>query len=102
MLSRHADITPLVGKTYTIEVDGAQVEAAEGETVLSAVMAIGKKQVMCNDHTETCGAYCGMGICHCCHVTVDGKYKQRACRTLVQDGMQIKTQSNRFKDVGIR
>lgn len=102
MLARHADITPVVGKTYTIEVDGNTITAAEGETILSAVMAVGKRQVMRNDHAETCGAYCGMGICHCCHVTVDGKYKQRACRTVVRDGMQIQTQSNRFKDVGIR
>ena len=57
---------------------------------------------MKNDHNQISGAYCGMGICHCCHVKVDNKYKQRACQTLVKPEMEIQTLANRFSEEGIK
>lgn len=101
MRQRNEDITPLVDQGFEILVDGKRVRVSEGETVLSAMLAVGLRQIMKNDHSVTSGAYCGMGICHCCHVTIDGKYKCRACKTVVKAGMNVKTQDNRFENIGI-
>ncbi len=36
------------------------------------------------------GAFCGMGMCHDCLVTIDGRAGQRACLSMVADGMDIR------------
>jgi hydrogen cyanide synthase HcnA len=102
MQQRNEDITPLVDSGFEIFVDEKRVNVSEGETVLSAMFAVGIRMIMKNDHEVTSGAYCGMGVCHCCHVTIDGKYKQRACKTQVKEGMQVKTRDNRFENIGIK
>ena len=38
---------------------------------------------------EARGIFCGMGVCHECLVTVDGRPGQRACMTGVRDGMAV-------------
>lgn len=101
-LKRTRDITALTGATFDIAVDGKKVKVAEGETLLSAMLATEKRRLMKNDHQCVSGAYCGMGVCHCCHVRVDGKHKQRACQTLAKDGMTVSTVQNRFDDFGIK
>jgi predicted molibdopterin-dependent oxidoreductase YjgC len=35
-----------------------------------------------------------MGICFDCLVEIDGVPNQRACQTLVQEGMRVKIQAN--------
>lgn len=102
MLNRKADITPIGETNIEIFIDDVPVKAAEGETVLSAMYAVQKSAIMQNDYNAILGAYCGMGICHSCLVKIDGKYKQRSCKTPIKDGMRITTQSNRFQDIGIR
>ena len=37
------------------------------------------------------GVFCGMGVCHECLVTVDGRSGQRACMTEVREGMSVAT-----------
>lgn len=101
MLDRKADITPIGESKIQIFIDDIPVKAAKGETVLSAMYAVQKNAIMQNDHNAILGAYCGMGICHSCLVKINGKYKQRSCKTLISDGMQINTLSNRFNDIGI-
>nr|WP_218156584.1 (2Fe-2S)-binding protein [Polaromonas sp. OV174] len=34
--------------------------------------------------------YCGMGICHECRLTIDGR-RRLACQTLCCDGMRVET-----------
>lgn len=36
--------------------------------------------------------FCMMGVCYDCLMIIDGKANQRACVTLVKDGMQIEVQ----------
>ena len=100
-IHRTGDITPIEGKKLIVQVDGQKVETVSGETVLSVMMTTGIREVMENDHKVNCGAYCGMGVCHCCHVKINGRYKQRACQTIVESNMDIQTQANRFQDVGV-
>lgn len=98
MLERKLDIQPLSGADLTIHLNGVPVVAAPGETVLSVLNAVGLRQVARNDHGQLSGAYCGMGVCHCCLVQIDGRPKRRACQTVVKPGMSIETEVNRVQE----
>ena len=37
------------------------------------------------------GPLCGMGVCHECRVTIDGRAHQLACQTPCAPGMQVRT-----------
>lgn len=92
---RMYDIQPIAQGQLTLYVNGQAVAAAAGETVLSVLSAVGLRQLARNDHNQLAGSYCGMGVCHCCLVAIDGTPKRRACQALVRDGMRIETQVNR-------
>ncbi|MBC3777710.1 (2Fe-2S)-binding protein [Pseudomonas sp. SWRI99] len=92
---RPFDIQPLVQADMTVHINGQAVSAALGETVLTVIQSLGVRQIARNDHNQISGAYCGMGVCQCCLVKVNGRHKRRACQTVVRDGMQIETQVNR-------
>ncbi|SAK92586.1 NAD-dependent formate dehydrogenase subunit alpha [Caballeronia fortuita] len=40
---------------------------------------------------EPRAALCGMGVCHECRVTVDGRAHVLGCQTLCRDGLSIET-----------
>lgn len=94
-LERTFDIQPLVQADMTVHINGQAVNAAIGETVLSVIQSLGVRQIARNDHDQISGAYCGMGVCQCCLVKINGRHKRRACQTVVRDGMQIETRVNR-------
>ncbi len=94
-LERTFDIQPLVQADMTVYINGQAVSAAIGETVLSVIQSLGVRQIARNDHDQISGAYCGMGVCQCCLVKINGRHKRRACQTVVRDGMQIETRVNR-------
>ena len=83
-----------------LSIDGESVLVGEGENLLSVLFSLGKKTISKNDHGNKIGAYCGMGICFCCNVKVDGIGKQRACQTFVKEGMQVETCDNLYQDGG--
>ncbi|MBP3997985.1 hydrogen cyanide synthase HcnA [Pseudomonas sp. LAIL14HWK12:I2] len=95
-LERTFDIQPLAQADMTVHINGHPVSAAIGETVLSVIQSLGVRQVARNDHNQISGAYCGMGVCQCCLVKINGRHKRRACQTVVRDGMLIETQVNRI------
>jgi len=97
-LERTFDIQPLTQADMTVHINGQPVTAAIGETVLSVIQSLGLRQVARNDHGQISGAYCGMGVCQCCLVKINGRHKRRACQTVVRDGMQIETQVNRINE----
>ena len=94
-LERPFDIQPLVQADMTVHINGQAVSAAIGETVLTVIQSLGVRQIARNDHDQISGAYCGMGVCQCCLVKINGRHKRRACQTVVRDGMQIETRVNR-------
>ena len=79
------------GKRITITVNGVPVTAHEGETVHAALTAAGITSLRRTRSGESRGVFCGMGLCYECLVTVDRVPDQRACMTLVQEGMEIRT-----------
>lgn len=95
---RNQDITKVLDTPFVIYVDGKPIPAVEGESVLSALLASDIRQLMTSDYGIESGAYCSMGVCHCCLVHINGHHKQRACRTLVKPNMKIETRRNLVLD----
>ena len=80
------------GRPVNITVDGKALEAYEGETVATALLAAGIRTFrLTRKKAEPRSVYCGMGVCYECLVTVDGVHGIRACVTQVADGMHVET-----------
>lgn len=74
----------------TLKVNGQEITAYKGETVLAALIAAGIKTLKNNPvSAEPRGALCGMGVCFECTVTIDGIPNIRSCMTEARDGMEI-------------
>jgi len=74
----------------TLAVNGQTVSVPSGATVAVAVTIAG--QPCRNSVTgEPRGAFCGMGICFECRVTIDGKAHSRSCQILCEPGMKVST-----------
>jgi predicted molibdopterin-dependent oxidoreductase YjgC len=72
-------------------VDGVAVEVPRGVTVVAALVVAG---TLCTRRSVTGQrrfAFCGIGQCQECRVTVDGRPNRLACRTVCTDGMAIAT-----------
>jgi sarcosine oxidase subunit alpha len=75
-----------------LKVNGKEIKAYKGETVLAALIASGYKTLKTNPVShEPRGALCGMGVCFECTMTINGIPNTRACVTKVQEGMIIET-----------
>ncbi len=82
----------LRGRQVKINVDGKSVDAYEGETVATALLAAGVYIFrLSRKYKEPRGVFCGMGSCMECLITVDGVHDIRACMTQIVDGMKIET-----------
>lgn len=69
-------------------VDGAAIEAAAGTSIAALLWNAGM-HARRSVSGEPRAALCGMGVCHECRVTIDGRAHQRACMAFVADGMVI-------------
>lgn len=78
--------------TLVFEIDGRIVEAREGDTVASALLAASVRAFRRTRHRAPRGIFCGMGVCFDCVVTIDGVHSVRACMTAVRSGMKVETQ----------
>ncbi len=80
------------GKPVPVTVNGAAVEAFEGETVATVLFAAGLTALRRSARSsEPRGVFCGMGVCFECLVTIDDAHAVRACLTPVREGMRIQT-----------
>ncbi|MDR3496070.1 MAG: FAD-dependent oxidoreductase, partial [Ancalomicrobiaceae bacterium] len=77
------------------EYDGETVEAAAGESVAAALVAHGRLTLSSAPDGAARGIFCGMGVCHDCRVTIDGRAGQRACLVKVAPGMRIASSPSR-------
>ena len=95
---RHQDITEVLDKPFTIRVDGNPFQQLKEK--VSSVLYSHQMRHMTNDYGTNSGPYCGMGVCHCCLLHVNGRFKQRACQTLVKPDMEIETNRNQVLEKG--
>ncbi|MEM1266946.1 MAG: FAD-dependent oxidoreductase, partial [Pseudomonadota bacterium] len=70
--------------------DGREVVAAPGDSIGAALAAAGETVLGRRRSGAARGLYCGMGICHDCLVTVDGRRGVRACMAPVAPGMEVR------------
>lgn len=74
--------------TIQLSVNGTVIEVPAGSSVAAAVsracLVFGRSA-----GGRTRSAFCGMGICFECRVTVDGREDQRACLILARPGMRV-------------
>lgn len=96
MFRRLGDLNSNSGATLSLEVDGRQIQAREGDTVAAALLAAGIRHIRT---TPVSGAprapYCLMGVCFDCLVTIDGVGSRQACLVPVRAGMSVETQQGK-------
>jgi NADH dehydrogenase/NADH:ubiquinone oxidoreductase subunit G len=74
----------------TIFVNGKEICAYKGETVLAALHAAGYRILnRSRDIGEGRGPLCGMGVCYGCLVSINGIQNQRSCMVEVEEEMEI-------------
>ena len=79
------------GPPVRILVDGAEVTACAGESVLVAVLAARSALRQHEFSREMRAGFCLMGACQDCWVWLADGSRLRACTTMVADGMYILT-----------
>ena len=76
--------------------DGNEVYGYEGDTIASALHAMGVKKLSNSIHlNRPRGFYCAIGNCASCNMIVNGKPNIRTCVTQLKEGMDVKTQINK-------
>jgi predicted molibdopterin-dependent oxidoreductase YjgC len=73
-----------------LAVDGAAIEARQGDTLLTAMLAAGLPHVRTSEFGDGGRAgFCWMGACQDCWVLIEGRGVARACTTLAEPGMRV-------------
>jgi NADH dehydrogenase/NADH:ubiquinone oxidoreductase subunit G len=77
--------------TITLALDGVPVEAQQGDTLLTALLAAGAGHLRESEFGDGPRAgFCLMGACQDCWVVVEGSGRVRACATPALHGMQVR------------
>ena len=83
-------------KTVTINFDGMDITAFEGEMIAAALLAAGIKVLRITaKHSQPRGIFCAIGCCTDCVMEVDGRSNVRTCVTPVRQGMIVRSQRGR-------
>jgi D-hydroxyproline dehydrogenase subunit gamma len=78
-------------RTVSFRFDGELLTAREGETLAAALYAQGRRTLrISRDDDGPRGAFCFMGVCQECVVSIDGRLTE-ACRTPVHDGLVVES-----------
>lgn len=83
-------------KTIHFTFNNKPVHGYEGDTIASALHALGVKKLSESMNLKRPrGFYCAIGNCSSCNMIVDGVSNVRTCITLLKEGMDVKVQSNK-------
>lgn len=63
--------------------------AAPGDSIAAALANMGETTLGWRRSGAARGLFCGMGVCHDCLVTVDGRRGVRACMASITDGIEV-------------
>ncbi len=75
----------------TFHVDGMPVDALEGDTLMVAMLTSGKRLRQSEFGDGARSGFCLMAACQDCWVWTDEGNKLRACSTVAQNGLRIRT-----------
>ncbi len=74
-----------------LRLDGEPLEAMQGDTLLTALLAGGAGYLRTSEFGDGPRAgFCLMGACQDCWVEVEGLGRVRACATLAEPGMEVR------------
>ena len=74
-----------------LTLEGAPIEAQQGDTLLTALLAAGAGHLRDSEFGDGPRAgFCLMGACQDCWVQVEGRGRVRSCMTLAEQGMEIR------------
>lgn len=80
-------------RRITFLFEGEPVEACDGDTVATALLAAGAGATRTTAVSGTArAAYCLMGVCFECLVEIDGVPNRQGCMVPVADGMRVRRQ----------
>jgi hypothetical protein len=73
--------------------EGLEIAAEPGQSIAAALIAAGHRSWRSTRvGGEPRGAFCGIGVCFDCLVTVNGRPNQRACLTEARPGDRVERQ----------
>lgn len=78
-------------ETVTISVNGKPVTVPPGTVLAAALASAGVQRFRRSVNHEPRGPLCGMGVCFECRVTINGEPHCRSCLTVVENGMEVRT-----------
>ncbi|MEU6373072.1 (2Fe-2S)-binding protein [Streptomyces sp. NPDC046909] len=79
--------------SFTVTLDGRDIEALPGQTVAAALWSAGVTSWRSTrGEGRPRGVFCGIGVCFDCLVTVNNRPNQRACLVPLHPGDAIRTQ----------
>jgi hypothetical protein len=74
-----------------LRIDGEPATALEGDTLLVALLAHGRRVRSSEFGDGTRAGFCLMGACQDCWVWDEAGHRLRACSTVVTEGMTVRT-----------
>lgn len=81
------------GATLSFTFEGRPVDAREGDSIASALMAAGIRDLRDSVVSgQPRGVFCMMGACFDCLVEIDGQPNRQACMTPVTEGLNVRRQ----------
>ncbi len=90
---KYLDAEQRLRESIMITIDGVAMEVPAQETLAAALLQSGRLDLR---NTAVTGAprsaYCMMGVCFDCLVTIDDQPNQQACMTIVRPGMRVERQ----------
>ncbi len=95
-IKEHPILTFTEKKKLSFLFDGKKVFGYEGDTIASALHALGVKVLSHSiELKRPRGFYCAIGNCSSCNMIVNGKPNVKTCVMLLKENMDVKTQLNK-------
>ena len=90
---KYLDAQQRMRESIMITIDGVALEVPAQETLAAAMLQSGRLDLRTTAVSgELRSAYCMMGVCFDCLVTIDDQPNQQACMTIVRPGMRVERQ----------
>jgi predicted molibdopterin-dependent oxidoreductase YjgC len=95
-IGEHPVLSFRQGKEIHFSFDGKDVVGYEGDTIVSALHALGIWTLSQSAvYHRPRGLFCAIGHCSSCLMTVDGVPNVRSCVTPIKEGMIVESQNPR-------
>lgn len=93
-IMNHKILGPIQHELVPFKWNGKTVYGVEGESLTAALLANGVRTLRRHEKDGMPrGLYCNIGHCSECRVTINGEKNQRACLTVVKEGMSLEQQT---------